>query len=57
MNKTILLPLVSAAAIIIKNVAGIEIGDEVQNAVVDIVLGGLTIYGIIKNHFNKTPKQ
>ena len=51
MNKTILLPIVSAVAIIIKNVAGVEIGDEVQNAVVDVILGGLTIYGIIKNHF------
>jgi hypothetical protein len=42
--------LVSAAAIIVKNLTGYEIGGELQNAVIDVVLGGITIYGIIKNY-------
>lgn len=50
MNKTVLLPLVGAAAIILKGITGIEIGDELQNAIVDGVLGVIVIYGIIKNH-------
>jgi hypothetical protein len=51
MNKTIILPIISASAIIIKNVFHIEVGDELQNAIADIILGGITVYGIIKNHF------
>jgi uncharacterized membrane protein len=54
MNKTVLLPIVSAAAIILKNVFGVEVGDDTQNAIVDLALGAVVIYGIIKNH--KTPK-
>jgi hypothetical protein len=49
-NKTIILPIVSALAIFVKSVTGYEVGGEVQNAIVDIVLGGVTIWGIYKNH-------
>jgi hypothetical protein len=52
LNKTIILPIISAVAIIIKNVFHIEVGDETINAVSDLVLGGITVYGIIKNHFS-----
>jgi hypothetical protein len=51
LNKTIILPIFSAGAIIIKNVFHVPVGDETLNAVVDLVLGLVTVYGIIKNHF------
>lgn len=51
MNKTIILPIISAAAIIIKNVFNVPIGDDLQNAIVDMILGAITVYGIIKNHY------
>lgn len=49
MSKTILVPLIAAIAVITKNLTGYEIGAEFQNAIVDIVLFGITIAGIIIN--------
>lgn len=50
MNKTIILPMISALAIILKSVFHFEVGTEVQDAIANIILGILTVYGVIKNH-------
>lgn len=50
MNKTIILPIISSVALILKSVFGLPIGDDLVNALADLILGAITIYGIFKNH-------
>lgn len=49
MNKAIILPLVTGVALLIKTIFGFEIGTEDQNAYADMVLAGVTLYGVFKD--------
>lgn len=53
MNKTVILPIISILAMIIKNMFHIEVGTEVQNAVADAILTLIITYGVIKDHTKK----
>lgn len=52
--KTMLLPILSTVAILIQLVFGIQIPEEVLDqtatAVANLILVGITVYGIFKNH-------
>lgn len=55
--KQLIAPFVAVIFIIVQNVFGLELGDEVQNQVVDVLANlvavGLVIYGIIKNNIEE----
>lgn len=53
MNKTAILPIITAVCLIAKNISGLDIGDDVQDAIADGILGVITLYGIVKNHFDQ----
>lgn len=50
MSRTIIAPLIAVVALLVKNAFGFEIGAEGQNALIDVCLLGVTLYGVIKNH-------
>lgn len=54
MNKTIILPILSALALTLQTFFGIHISDEIINEAAlwigNGILLGTTLYGIIKNH-------
>lgn len=50
MSRTIIAPLIAVVALLVKNAFHIEIGTEDQATLVDAVLLGITLYGVIKNH-------
>jgi uncharacterized membrane protein len=52
MNKAIILPLISGAALLIKTIFGFEIGTEDQDTYANMILAAIAIYGIFKD-----PKQ
>lgn len=49
MNKAIILPLIAGAALLIKTITGFEVGTEDQDTYANMILAGITIYGIFKN--------
>jgi hypothetical protein len=50
MTKTMILPVISAVALLLKSIFHTDIGSDEQNAVADLVLTGVTLWGIYKNH-------
>jgi hypothetical protein len=50
MSKTIILPIIAAFAVLYKSLFHVEIGSDVQDAIADIILVGITLYGIYVNH-------
>lgn len=56
MKKTAILPVISVLCVGITAVSGVEISGEVQNLIVDVVIGvasAISIYGIYKDHKKK----
>jgi uncharacterized membrane protein len=51
MNKTIILPIISAVSLIVQTAFHIQIGSDLQNAVATLIESGFVVYGIVKNHF------
>lgn len=59
MGKTIIAPLVALIFMILQNLFGLNVGTEVQNQIVELIVNivalGTILYGIIKNH--RKPKS
>ena len=57
MQATVIIPILSLIALVIKSVFGIEIGQEeieqVADIIVTIILGAVTLVGILKTYSTK----
>ena len=55
--KQLIAPFVAVVFILMQNVFGSDLGDEVQNSVVDVLANaiavGAVVYGIIKNNIDE----
>lgn len=53
LNKTAILPIISLAALLLKNWFHVELGAELQDNIVDGILTLVTLYGVYKDHTKK----
>jgi uncharacterized membrane protein len=57
MTQTTILPIIALFALVIKSLWGIELTEDVQtvsaNAIFAIITGGITLWGIFKDHTKK----
>lgn len=55
--KQLIAPFVAVIFILLQTVFGIEVGEEVQNQVIDVLANliavGAVVYGIIKNNIDE----
>jgi hypothetical protein len=45
-NKALLIPVISALAVVVKHATGYEVPGELTNAIADLTLAGIAIAGI-----------
>lgn len=59
--KSVVAPIIAVIAIALQLVFGVEIPEELQNnitdAIINIVLVGTVVYGIITNHTKNKDKE
>ena len=55
--KQLIAPFIAVIFILLQTVLGVEVGEEVQNQVIDVIANliavGAVVYGIIKNNIDE----